>query len=509
MIKSILRTQILLALAGFLSIQIIGCNGDDKDNAEEGQQANPQGSVGNQVGTKYPIYVGALALGQPANKGTSLTQTDLGFRNRSIASGTPKEMELTIVSLRLLSSEQDTGVPIFLSDQGKTLKARSGYVDLTDLFTKIQCLDQNNQVIPLQSGQSCDCGLNSKKEPIQKVLKDPVTGEDYAELKCPSVQPTDTPGVAATAVDQLGTYTHLSMRIKAKGKIKGCVTGYFMYTVSSDADDKVHTYCTQSAKSLYSATKNQFTNADFESISSSKTAEMMEIPLDPTDANFASREFLDLTFPIAGGVVIDGIKSPQITLGIDLGRALRFSGLFTDHPREARGNTVSTGAHFFTLMPQTYQFVFVGKPGKIFGHKWFSNAGLQDTAASVPANRTCVETSNDSCKKLAGWMTTIFEGDGTPIAVSLMPDDDNAFTVLKGGNFSNKGFDKSVFTKKSTDIYDIAYGLTSPGTPGLSGVLYDTDFSKAVDATFETTFATKTMSNGKFSYGKITWTRML
>ena len=282
-----------------------------------------------------------------------------------------------------------------------------------------------------------------------------------------------------------------------------------MYTVASSADDKKHTYCTQKEKSPYAADKDSFTNADFESISNSKSAELMDFALDSTNSGYATQEYIDLTFPIAGGVTIDGVKAPQITLAIDLGRALRYRGLFSDHPRETPDSIISKGSHFFGLTPQTYQFVFVGKPGKIYGHEWTATAGVVSTLAEVPSNKVCDSTGSDGCHKLAGWMTTIFEGDGTPIAVSILPDDDNALTVLKGSNFGTAGFDKTVFSKKSTDVYDIDYGVSSPGAKGLTGTLLNMDYSKAVGASVTTNFATKTMTNSKYSFGEIILTRGL
>ncbi|GEM_PF-3407020 len=455
----------------------------------------------------YPLYLGAIAVDDKIQANPSgLKLADSGFRNRSIASGSPTEVQLTVLSMHLSNGIGTPAVPIFLDNAGKVLKVQNGYVDLTDLFQEIKCL-ADGEIIELEEGQTCECGLNANREPIQKVQVDPVTGEDYGELRCPSVQPTDSPGVAAAQIDQKGTYTFVNMKIKSKAQMKGCVTGHFMYSVASAADDQVHTYCTQSSKSLYETGKDSFVNSDFESVNKSKSAELMDVSLD-LSSNFATQETIDLTFPISGNFEIDGESTPQITLGIDLGRALRFSGLFTDHPREPQGNMQSTGAHFFPLEPKTNMFTFVGKPGKIMGHSWTARVGVVDTEAEVPSNKTCTESS-DGCHELAGWMTTIFASDGAPIVSNLMPDDDNALTVLKGSNFSPTGYDREVFTKVSDGIYNVSYTLGASGTRGLEGSVSAIDFNKDVGQSQTTSFSTSSMTNGKFSFGQVSFDREL
>jgi hypothetical protein len=457
--------------------------------------------------TTYPLYVGAIAIDDRSTNTTGLQLADSGFRNRSIASGSPDEYHITVLSMHLSNGIGSTSVPIFLDDAGKVLKVQSGYVDLTDLFQEIKCLTEAGEVIELEEGQSCECGLNANREPIQKVTVDPATGEDYGEARCPSVQPTDTPGVAAAQIDQKGSYTFVNMRIKTKAQMKGCVTGNFMYTVASAADDQVHTFCTQAGKSLYDSGKDNFVNSDFESVNDSKSAELMDIALD-VSGNFASQQTMDLTFPISGGIEIDGEKAPQITLGIDLGRALRFSGLFTDHPREPQGNMQSTGSHFFPLEPKTNMFTFVGKPGSIIGHSYSARVGIVDTEAEVPANKTCAANSSD-CHIVAGWMTTIFASDGSPLVSNLMPDDDNAMTVLKGSNFSATGYDLEVFKKLSDKVYDVSYVLGQEGTKRLEGKVSAIDFGKEIGESQTTSFSTSSMTNGKFSFGQVLFNREL
>lgn len=499
----------------FALLTSIGLASGCKDAGEGDDEAEPNpngtGTVvggGNVVGTRYPVYVGAVAIASRVGAAAALAAEDSGFRNRSVASGSPAEMTITVTSMRLASEGNPVGIPIFLSDEGKMLKVRSGYVDLTELFTTIACLDGNNKPVTLAAGETCECGLDASGKPIAKVTVDPVTGEQFAAPSCPSVEEGVTPPVAATAVDQLGTFTKLTVRLKAKAQIRGCVTGHFQYSVTDAGDDAVHTFCTQTAKSVYASGADAFANADFEAIDGGKVPEVMDIPLDSTASDFATKEFVDLTFPIAGGVTIDGVKPPQITLGIDLGRALRFRGLFAGHPREA-GFFLTKGSYFFALPPQSYQFVFVGRPGKVFGHSWTALAGIRDAAADVPTDRACVDEAEDGgCHRLAGWMTTIFQGDGTPIAFNILPDDDDAFTVLKGSNFSANGFDTSIFTKIGTDTYDIAYMLGGTA-PTLSGTLFGMSYAGAAGSTHETTFATKTMTNGKFAFGSLRISRNL
>lgn len=488
---------VLLSCGLVVAMGIIGCG--KKDKTEEATDT---------AKAEYPLHVGAIAIGEtPASQNLALA-ADTGFRNRSIASGTPDELRITVTEMALKTAE-GSSVPIFIDDAGKILSIRSGYVDLSDLFTKIECLDDNGNIIPLDEGQTCECGMNADRELIQKVTVDPRTGEEFDQPSCPSVQPGDKPGVATAVVSQLGTFSSLSMRIKSKGLVKGCVAGHFMYKVADNADDKVHTFCTQADKSLYTSGKDSFTNSDFESVNNSKPAEFMDFALDPSAADYQTQDSIYLTFPIAGGVVIDGETAPQITLGVDLGRVLRFDGLFADHPREEQGKIQSEGARFFPLLPASYQFVFVGKPGQVFGHRWHGAAQVVNTSAEVPADRTCIASNPDGCHMIAGWMTTIFQGDGSPIAFNVMPDDDNALTVLKGGNFSGDIFDTEVFTKKSDLIYDVDYGISSVGSQGLTGTVYGIDYSKAVDSTQDLTFSTTTMTNNKFAFGKLTFERAL
>ena len=106
-------------------------------------------------------------------------------------------------------------------------------------------------------------------------------------------------------------------------------------------------------------------------------------------------------------------------------------------------------------------------------------------------------------------MTTIFASDGAPIVSNLMPDDDNALTVLKGSNFSPTGYDREVFTKVSDGIYNVSYTLGASGTRGLEGSVSAIDFNKDVGQSQTTSFSTSSMTNGKFSFGQVSFDREL
>ena len=79
-------------------------------------------------------------------------------------------------------------------------------------------------------------------------------------------------------------------------------------------------------------------------------------------------------------------------------------------------------------------------------------------------------------------MTVIKDSAGKPLVVGVMPDDDNALTIIKGSNKSSAGIDQAAFTASGSN-YDIKYTL-SGSTGSLKGINLDAAVSSTQTASF-------------------------
>ncbi len=422
--------------------------------------------------------------------------SDSNFLNSSIGSGPAEEVTFKIQSMTLGSTtDSSISVPIFSDTNGKSVTVRESSVDLSNFFTKFSCLDSNGNSVTVPEGQTCDCGVKADGTLIQKVattLPDGTTG-----LACPVLADGETAPLGVISVNQTGTFDKLTVNFVNLGQMKGCVTGKYKST-SGDNTGTTATNCTQSGKGL-DVTSITTSIYDFPSTNS----ENMNIYLSKSGSQGGSS--ITKEFVIPGGVTIDSTSTPSITLLIDTGRMLRFYN--ANQAFSSPGPTYETlksNAFFFTTVFEESIYVFLGVPGSILGYRWAADA-TNWTTSSAPSNHLC--TSN--CKTVAGWMTLILDKDGKPMMASLMPDDDNALTVLKGGTYSTTTpgkLDSSAIVENSSTDWSINYNL---GTQ-LSGTIYGFDPTGALSSSNDGTFSmTSNHSGTQNSWGALTFIRKL
>ena len=150
-----------------------------------------------------------------------------------------------------------------------------------------------------------------------------------------------------------------------------------------------------------------------------------------------------LDFPITGGVNLDATAPQQLTMLLDANRLLRFfnQGRTDQGPNPG---LPANRSYFFTTVFERSVFAFVGTPGSIRGYSWATRACTQ--ATTIPSDHQCT----DNPFVVAGWLTLVFDKDGTPLLASAMPDDDNTLTVIKGANMTRTGYDTTAVTSSET-----------------------------------------------------------
>ncbi len=421
------------------------------------------------------------------------------YQNGNIAAGTPDSLKVSITKMTLENSVTNEVLPIFSEPDGKAIDINGSSVDVSSFFTKIECLKQDGTVLEPAEGESCKCGVDADGKLIQQVE---VTEEDGTKrMSCPPLQEGETPAFGVMEVDQTGDFDTLSVEYLNKGETSGCVTGKFSYGAA--------TYCTKTGQDLDAA--SSFTKADFPATGATSTSIYWSKTGKSSNATF------NKSYPIGSTISItaDG-ESPKLTMVIDQGRMLRFfDGGTSQGPNPVPG-LPGDKAYFFSTVFEDSTFVFVGQPGGIRGYRYglraIRNKSMSDT---VPAqgSLTCTP-STDTCGYVNGWLTIIEDPDGKPLAISVMPDDDNAWTIMKGGNYdsTNPGAIKSSDLTVNTDgTWTLTYNLMDQDGKGLLGTIYKLDPASTLGSTQTIEFSAKnTSSVGQFNtWGAITLERGL
>jgi hypothetical protein len=322
------------------------------------------------------------------------------FHPNSITSGAPEGFRLSITKISLEGgSARET---IFESKDGSTLDIQGSTIDLSSLL----------------SAESTG------------ITEDP----DSASGLLAAIKP--------------GKYDKIKLDFLRKAEIKGCVRGDFASSVTNS--NGVHTYCTQTAGSTFAGTLT--TNADFEN----KTAEWMDFDISSSNNQYFTKETdqtFTLSYDIAGGVEITEKDSASLTFVIDMNRLLRYynQGRSDQGPNPG---APTDKTYFFDTTFRSSTFAFVGKPGKIFGYEMLAMACANASYDAV--TKICSVNSSP----VALWMTLIADEAGIPVLVNYMPDDDNTFTVIKGGNSGLKDW-----VVKNAASMDLMYtlGEDAPG----------------------------------------------
>jgi hypothetical protein len=222
-----MRALLGFILAGGL---VLGCGGADKAALQLRVQALNGGETSSTV--THTTY--------------SLTADQ--FLNMAIASGPPTSFGLTIKKMELVGSGAQQGaaevsVPIFESAGGKAISITGSRVDLSDMFTQYDCVDNNGSVYVLKAGESCDCGFDASNQPLGKVAKPSDGGAAGIEV-CPydlaGYQGGRGPGGEIASLEAgAGAFDTLRVVFQRKAKILGCVTGRYNSTISNTGG--VHT----------------------------------------------------------------------------------------------------------------------------------------------------------------------------------------------------------------------------------------------------------------------------
>lgn len=236
-----------------------------------------------------------------------------------------------------------------------------------------------------------------------------------------------------------GDYTGVSLKFARVAQIKGCVQGSWTKTVSSHVgtfehshhgtnsytseaiSPSSHIFCTRSDQSELSAeTFSAVTigdNASYDSLTNSKTdSELVDLDLAMSnDDNLTVAEIRAASVTLDNSLVYSVANggTAAITLAIDLNRMLRFyANTRADNQPPNPGMKAGTSYFFTTVFPSSVM-AFVGDIGSVEGYQLSAS---QNGGAAVDA-----------------WMTLFKDASGAFVSGNVMPDDDDALTILKGG----------------------------------------------------------------------------
>lgn len=263
-----------------------------------------------------------------------------------------------------------------------------------------------------------------------------------------------------------GSYEGVRLQFARVGQIKGAVTGTFgqnttagtgafvgspaagaanQYTNEAVHSGQTETFCTRSDKSELSAETFGTTlighNADFDPALNQKTdSELTDVDLEGgNDQNLSIAQIrqASITVESTGSFAVAENATTTLTLAVDLNRMLRFyANTRSDHQPPNPGMKAGTSYFFTTLFPSSIS-VFGGTVGSVQGY--------QITANAVNA-----------------WMTLFLDSSGKVLSATVMPDDDNALTIMKGNG--------SVRTGQLDTGLGIDLGISNSTISGFKGV---------------------------------------
>lgn len=224
----------------------------------------------------------------------------------------------------------------------------------------------------------------------------------------------------------VGSYKSIKVTYLRGAEIKGCVSGDFNSMNGLPEANGQHTYCTRAGYSTFDPVKP--TPSLFEN---RPAAEWMKF--DIGGANFstaiASQTF-DVEYKIPGGISVVKDAVLDLSMVMDLNRMLRFY----NQGRSDQGsgpNEPTDRSYFFTSIFGSSVYVFVGKPGRIYGYEGRAKA-CKFSRWNETTHSCNIQAGDPGEFVIAYWMTIITASDGSPIITSFMPDDDNTLTVIKG-----------------------------------------------------------------------------
>ncbi len=351
---------------------------------------------------------GTLAIGDGAELQSSnvtnsyLTTTWPAFEPGSITSGPPDGIKITINKIMLSGKRNNEVVNTTILDHsdGIAVSVTEGVTDLSALIAK--------------------AGASTDGSPEFKVA----TGE----------------------------YDRVTVTFQRAASVKGCVAGDFNTMGHGVAgSDGLHTYCTKAALSSFDAVTPGPT--EFEGGSSEWMA------FDLITENFGKIKATDtftIDYDIPGTLTVTKDAALDLTLLLDLNRMLRFynQGRIDQGPNPSMPVNRS---YFFNSIFSQSSYVFLGKPGRIYGYEFRGEACTFNSWNAT--NSTCTMPQGEQAKVVAAWLTIITDPTGKPILHSIMPDDDNTLTILKG---SDREVAASYTAGTSDSVVNLHYSLGKP-----------------------------------------------
>ncbi len=404
-----MKKYYLMAAIG--SIRLVACNGGGSKGNSTNATLNFNLATSDEVTTQSK----QITLQDKSLKVVSnIPSAPVG----SITSGNPSQMIIYVKSMSLINSTQTSQEFIFKSDSqsGTPITIRNGNVDISQLFqAKVNsavCYNNNDEVITYNGQQAIIKNLNSGNVKIYSYQN----SQKGSLIQTVSCQVSSKYGLSIPA----GTYSMLQVEYATRSKMSGCVTGNFNLPDTNPSFVGKHTFCTQSALDTFTYSaggKSAYTASQFENVN----PQLMNVDLQiAKSANSDINSGFEVTYPIQGDITLTPGSSASLTMAFDQSQ----SGKTPTH--SALGGT----AYFFSLTlgdPDSASFVFVGNPGSVKSYQITLDAC---NTQPVPANRLC---ASGSTPNLVGvWMTGFYYSDGSLIRISYFPDDDNAWTVMKG-----------------------------------------------------------------------------
>lgn len=406
------------------------------------------------------------------------------YNSSSIASGAPDDLKLYVKSIKLSNSgDSQFDETIFQNNEGKGIYIHSGKVDISNLFeaevVPAECTlidgersTYDNQNVIASNNNNGTITLNVYEENGGVIT----LGAVVKTTTCPN---TNNAKVAVSA----GSYSILKIEFLRRAKIKGCVTGNFTDVGTKAGIAGTHTYCTQTGKSTFDNDDTQ--NSDFET----NTSTLMDVDLKITSEGRTTdrTESFTIDYPIEGNITLTAGNTSELTMLFDLNRFLRYFNNGRTDNQAPNPSAPNTFTYFYTLDLErdNAAYAFVGKAGSIYGYRTVLE-GCSDLP--MPQDRVCVNISNT----VGLWMTSIYDKNNAHIKTTFMPDDDNAFTTIKGStdNIENPivelgggrvnikyGLDENtqgtIFNfKHATSIDEKVDGVTFEGFQDTYGQLY-------------------------------------
>ena len=504
----------------FLCISALACGTSEDDETSEattGDTFNEQGFLSSAPGS---IQIQMTSTGS-SSSGSSLTATDDDkyYSLRSIISGSPDDMVVKVTKITLKNTSGGE-IPLFSNTSGKELRIRGTTVDLSEFFTKIQCMDTSGNVIE----KDCPCGGDASGNPVEKV--DYINEEGATVKACPKLEEGQTPPVALIPISQTGTFSEIGISILNEAKIKGCVSGYVQqtnYDSGTSYTDNVNleTYCTKASASMETARNTTSASSVFTGSGSSDAGWSSSLI---TLGQLTNTENVNFSFPIKDNFTITNLETdkPKITMVIDTSRMLRF---FKHDSAEGRdrpdgGPEVGTtfkGSYFFINGFGNQSFVYIGRAGTVKGFQLVADSyRLSDSGDSLPDGAGADQPELYTCTKAStcnfyygGWLSAIYDYDGTLQVLSIQSDDNNI--GMKATNKSAAGIDTSVFSE-SNSLHTMNLNTTDAANGSWLVQLYKLNLASELSATSTAHYHFKyTQSGGETSqhYGKLTLTRRL